>query len=275
MLNTQRLLAVGILSTFVTTAPVAAQTPLTAQDRTDIQDLVAHYARALAGCAAEEWADLYAPGGYFFSSIRGEVKTRESLILLVQSERHCNPATPANGAGANPAAGATAPARGANAPANASGNPPAGGAPAGGPRPVNAPTAVVEATPDGAKGTASLGNAGGYEDQFVKTPKGWRFKARSVITPQETAARLTAQDFSDLRQLAGNDHGQFDDVWSETPNGKRLRSSGVTFRAVPEGVKGTSVLRRDGGRYDDLYVKTANGWRFASRTYLPPGTDAK
>ena len=43
----------------------------------------------------------------------------------------------------------------------------------------------------------------------MKTPKGWRFKARSVITPQESNARLTAQDFVELRRLAGNDHGQF------------------------------------------------------------------
>lgn len=262
MLNTKGLLALGALIGFVTIAPVTAQAPLTAQDRTEIQDLLARYARTLATCAAEEYADLFAPGGYFFSSIRGEVKTRESLILLVQSERQCNPINNANAAGANAAAGANNPARGANA---------AGG----GPRPVNVPTAVVEPSPEGAKGTASLGNAGGYEDVFVKTPKGWRFKARSVITPQETNAKLTAQDFVELRQLAGNDRGQFDEVWTDTPNGKRLRSSGVSFRIVPEGVKGTSVLRHDGGRYDDLYVKTANGWRFTSRTYMPPATEAK
>jgi hypothetical protein len=262
MMKTTRLLVLGAVIALVTIAPVTAQTPLTAQDRTEIQDLVARYARALAACAAEEWADLYAPGGYFFSTIRGEVNTRESLILLVQSERQCNPANTANAAGANPAAGANAPSRGANAAA-------------GGPRPVNVPTAVVEPSPEGAKGTASLGNAGGYEDVFVKTPKGWRFKARNVITPQEANAKLTAQDFVELRRLAGNDHGQFDDVWMDTPNGKRFRSSGVSFRIVPEGVKGTSVLRQDGGRYEDLYVKTANGWRFASRTYVPPGAEVK
>ena len=35
---------------------------LTDRDRSDIQGLVAGYARALAGCAAEEYADLFAPG---------------------------------------------------------------------------------------------------------------------------------------------------------------------------------------------------------------------
>ena len=125
------------------------------------------------------------------------------------------------------------------------------------------------------KGVASLGNAGSYEDEYVKTPKGWRFKARSVITPQEANVKLTAQDFAEIRRLAGNDRGQFDDVFVETPNGRRFRSSGVTFGLVPEGVKGTAVLRNDGGRYEDVYVRTAGGWRFKSRAYMPPAGDAK
>src|SRR5438105_10515315 len=122
---TKKLLAVGILMGVVTLNPVAAQTPLTTQDRAEIQGLVARYARALGTCAAEEYADLFAPGGgYFFSSIRGEVRTRETLILLVQSERQCNPAS-------TPSAG------GGNAPANT-----AGGRANAAPRPV--PTATIE-----------------------------------------------------------------------------------------------------------------------------------
>jgi hypothetical protein len=224
---------------------------LTAQDRTEIQDLVTRYARALGSCAAEEYADVFAPDGYFFSTIRGEVVGREHFILLVQSERHCNPASGAQAGAAAPAAGrATAP------PANTAGRSSAG------------PTVAIEPTPDGAKGIAALGNAGGYEDAYVKTAKGWRIKARSVITGQEAGAKLTAQDFMDLRQLAGNDRGRFDDVYMDTANGKRFRSSGVTFGLLPEGVKGTAYLRNDGGHYDDVYVKTANGWRFQSRTYV-------
>jgi len=209
---------------------------LTAQDRTEIQDLVSHYARALAGCAAEEYADLFAPGAYFWSSIRGEVNTRDRLIALVNSERHCNAAPGSAGAA----------------------------------RPGNAPTATIEPSPDGATGYAALGNAGHYEDVYVKTPKGWRFKARSVLTPAEEAAKLTAKDFAELRALAGNDRGQFDDVYVDTPQGKRFRSAGVVFGLASGGVKGTAVLRSDGGRYDDLYVRGPNGWRFESRTYLPP-----
>ena len=109
---------------------VGAQGSLTAQDRAEIQALTAGYARALGACAAEEYADLFAPEtGYFASNIRGEVVGRERLMALVRSERHCT--TP---------------------PANA-------GAQAGtAPRPV--PTVAIEISSTGPIGRADLGNAG-------------------------------------------------------------------------------------------------------------------
>lgn len=220
---------------------------LTNKDRAEIQDLVARYAVALGSCAAEDYADVFAPGdGYFFSTIRGEVVGRDHLILLVQSERHCNtPPAP------NPGAGPAPPAR-----SNA------------------VPTVAIEASADGATGKAVLGAAGGYEDAYVRTPKGWRIKARTVITPAEAAAKLTAQDFVALRRLAGNDLGQYEDVYTNTPQGRRFRSQGVFFGLLPDGgVKGTAILRDNVGRYDDVYVRTTTGgWRFQSRTFVP--TDA-
>ena len=105
--------------------------------------------RPRAGAAARPRSTptCFAPGGgYFFSNIRGEV-TRESLILLVQSERHCNPTTNAAAAGANAAAACQRRSRRQRGRARRRRDP-------------SVPTAVVEPSPEGAKGTASLGNAG-------------------------------------------------------------------------------------------------------------------
>src|SRR5262249_32646050 len=132
---------------------------VTDRDRTEIQELVTHYARALSSCAAEEYADLFAPEtGSFASSIRGEIIGRDKLIALVHSEPHCITTPPGRAAG-------------------------------------NGPTVVVTSSAEGITGIADLGNAGRYEDVYVKTPKGWRFQTRNVITKQEQAANFTAKDF--------------------------------------------------------------------------------
>ena len=97
------LLSVTALLAAVSAGSLAAQGTLTPQDRAEIQDLSAKYARMLGSCAAEEYADLFAPDtGYFASNIRGEVLGRERLIALVRSERHCigapsRPPTPRRG----------------------------------------------------------------------------------------------------------------------------------------------------------------------------------
>jgi hypothetical protein len=83
----------GFVFTFILALGTAAfpQQPasISPDDATAIQALVSSYARALGGCRAEEFADLFAPdAGYFASGIRGQIVGRERLIALVQSERH-------------------------------------------------------------------------------------------------------------------------------------------------------------------------------------------
>jgi peptidoglycan hydrolase-like protein with peptidoglycan-binding domain len=229
---------------------------LTDQDRSDIQALIANYARALSNCAAEEYADLFAtPGGYFGSSTRGEVRERQALMGLVRSETRCQaPAATTQDGGA--------------------------GGPPPNPRPAASRAApIVEAAPEGAKGIVPTGGGGGhYDDVYVRTPAGWRFKSRNVISDPEAAAHLTAQDFIEIRQLAGDDHGHYEDVYGEkgksTPldltagtDHRPFRASGLVLTPSSEGVRGTAYLRNNGGRYDDLYVKTAEGWRIKSREY--------
>jgi hypothetical protein len=218
---------------------VSAQLPtLTAEDRTAIQGLVNGYAQALGGCRAEEYADLFAPdNGYFASGIRGQVVGRERLIALLQSERQC--VTPAAAPAARPGGGA-------------------------------GPMVTIEVTATGVRGIADLGAAGQYQDEYVKTPKGWKFKSRTVLIPAERAAGLDANEMAAIQRLAGSALG---DYYVADPNGiKRLRTSGVAIAVSAGAVTGHAYLK-SGGYYDDVYEKTGPGqWRIQSRKLVPATT---
>jgi hypothetical protein len=232
---TRTLTAIAIVAILVSSnAEAQAPQPLTAQDRADIQGLVTGYARALGSCAAGEYADLFADTGYFASGFRGQVAGRERLVAMVQSERQC----------------ITAP---GTAPAARSGN---------------GPTVVIDVTPTAIRGIADLGTAGAYEDEYIKTPKGWRFAARTVITPAEKAAGLDAKEMLAIRRLAGGPNDA-EDFWAPGQDGvKRFRSAGVVI-IVTSGAVAGRVYLKDGGYYDDVYEKTAQGhWRFKSRAYV-------
>ena len=229
-------------------ASVFAQTPqtpqtITADDRTAIQALVSGYARTLSSCAAEEYADLFAPGtGYFASGIRGHIVGREKLIALVQSERHCTSPSPAGGAGAAPA-----------------------------PRPGGSggPVVSIEVTPAGVRGIADLGGAGQYQDEYVKLPQGWRFAGRTVLTPAEKTAGLDASAMLAIRRLSAAE--DLADYYVADPNGgRRFRTSGVEIAVKNSAVTGRVYLK-SGAYYDDVYEKSAAGqWRIASRATVKP-----
>jgi hypothetical protein len=250
------LVALAIIGSGSREIKAAVNESLTDNDRAEIQALLAAYAPALMGCKAEAWADLFAtPGGYFASGPRGEVRERRALAELVMSYDRCfaPPAPPAAGAG-----GARGGARGAGAAAR--------------------PAPVIEPSPEGAKARIDNG-AGYYDDVYVKTPKGWKFKARTVISTAEIAAHLTKQDFIDIRELAGDDHGHYEDMYgdhehptpgaSANPKDRPFRVSGLRLLVSPEGVRGLAYLRDNGGHYEDLYVKTSAGWRIKERKYFP------
>src|SRR5215831_18342653 len=209
-----------------------AQQVVTDQDKQEIQALVTRYAKALGSCAANEYAELF-DTGYFASGFRGHVAGRARLIAMVQSERQC-----INASGATQAT-----------------------------RPLNGPTVVLNVTPTGVYGIADLGSAGRYEDEYVKTPKGWRFASRTVITPAEQAAGLNAAAMLAIRRLASGPQ-DIDEFWAAGQDGvKRFQSAGVVIRVSNGNVAGRIYLK-DGGYYDDVYEKTAQGtWRFKSRVY--------
>jgi hypothetical protein len=227
------LVAMLLLSTSITAQTPA---PLTPEDTAAIQGLVSGYARALSGCRAGEYADLFAPEtGFFASGIRGQVVGRERLIALVESERHCT------------------------APAGTAQNARPGGG--------NGPTVTIEVTSTGARGKADLGAAGEYQDEYVKTLKGWKFRSRTVLTPAEKTAGLDANEMLAIQRLAGPNLG---DYYVPDQNGvKRLRTSGVAISVTGGAITGHAYLK-DGGYYDDVYEKTGPGqWRIKSRNLVP------
>jgi hypothetical protein len=238
----------AIIAAGTTTTHADIHATLTDQDRAEIKALLAAYAPALIGCKPDAWADLFdTPGGYFASGPRGEVRERLALMELVLSYDRCD------------------------APPAATGGP--GGNAAG-------PDPVIEPAPEGARARFHYGRGQGYyDDVYVKTPRGWKFKVRTVISDEEIAAGLTPEDFIEIRKLAGDDHGHYENLYGDHDNptprsglgGRQpFRVSGLRLLVSPEGVRGLAYLRDNGGRYEDLYEKTPAGWRIKERKQVLP-----
>jgi hypothetical protein len=116
--------------------------------------------------------------------------------------------------------------------------------------PRSGPLLRSQTSPGG--GVASY--AGHYDDEYVKTRQGWRFKSRTATTGQEQTANLTVEDVVAIRRLAGTDLGLFDDVYVAGPDGvRRFRTSGVALGLSAEGVTGRALLKNGGGYYEDVY----------------------
>jgi SnoaL-like domain len=136
---------------------------LTDQDRAEIRQLVERYSSALSRCAEQEYADLFTPDGVFTTDefrgekhrelygTKGRVVGRAKLMELVRTEDFCLRPDP-------------------NQSARGRAN-----------RQVTA--VAIEPSAEGATGTAPLGNGGRYEDVYVKTAAGWRFRSRTVFMP--------------------------------------------------------------------------------------------
>ncbi len=215
------------------TCATAQAQSLTADDKAAIQQLSASYMTALFGCKAEEFADLFVPDtGMFVAGFRGLMVGREKLILLVQSERHCTGEQPARPGG------------------------------------TNAPTVAVEATKFGAHGVANLGMAE-YQDEYTRTPKGWRIASRTVVIAAEKAAGLDAREMLALQKLPGAKVG---DYYEPDPKGvSRLLTSGVRITVKDNEVTGRAFLKA-GGYDDEVYEKTGPGqWRVKSSTHVAAG----
>jgi SnoaL-like domain len=165
-------LMVGVSSLVVMQAqrPRSAGAALSALDYVEIQQLVNRYAYAIDFCTNNgyDYADLYAPDGIFYWGVGGRKSVgREELAEAAGGGKN----------GCKKMERATLE------------------------KPLPHHTTVnlvIEASPDGASGKSYLvypgelgqwadpnhsGHVGGYQDVYVKTPLGWRFKSRLHVFP--------------------------------------------------------------------------------------------
>jgi hypothetical protein len=250
------IVAMGLWAPDVSGRQGSATATLSDQDRAELQQLAGRYARALGSCSADEYADLFAtPDGYFASGTSGKVVGHKMLADLVLGQTHCINDTAIGG---GPRSTNATAARGAGAAGAAATNGRGGGG--------NGPALTIETSEAGVTGRSTLRDHGHYEDVYIKTAQGWRFKSRTHLSAEQEQAHLTPQDYEDIRALAGD--REYKAVYADTPKGPRFKSAGLVIVPSPEGAIGKAILA-GGGRYDDVYVKGPAGWRFKSRTYAP------
>ena len=172
----------ALVGALALSAASVAQKPmeLTALDYIEIQQLVAKYARAIDTCSNNgyDYADLYTPDGIFLPMVNGKsvpgIQGREKLAEV-------------SGGGSKGCKNVPWIEQGVHH------------------LYVNH---IITPTPDGAKGTVDMmmiglggdpnkiESDGYYEDLYVKTPQGWRFKQRThhaLLVEGQRPAKTGAQ----------------------------------------------------------------------------------
>jgi hypothetical protein len=209
---------------------------LSAADREEIRVLNAKYSLALGQCDPDHWPLVFAPGDGFFASMgRGRVLGQHRLAEMNRSYDCVY---------------------------------------IDGKAQDHAPTVAVPykieltATKEGADGFAYY-NGGRYEDVYVKTKDGWRFKSRTVVGNREMAAGFSWRDYDAIQRLGDANGGPYEDVYEPWAHGKRFKCANVCISMGQNGtIKGMAYLK-DGSHYEDVYAKTKDGsWRFESRTLI-------
>ena len=229
-------LAGGILWAVLAAAasPAAAKdaAPLTALDYIEIQQLVNRYAFAIDNCTNNgyDYADLYTPDGVFYWGVgsRKSVGREEFAEAAGGGKNGCKKIERATVE--NPVATHTT---------------------------VNL---IIEPSPEGATGKSYLmypgvmgthsdpshtGHVGGYQDVYVKTAKGWRFKSRLHVFPPDVPGTV------DIAKVYG------------PPSGEVVGSSGTVSPIV-------SNLDASTAFYVGLLGLTSDAPTIASAKDTPP-----
>ncbi len=171
---TKQALAVLMALAAVASPPRAGaqSTAVSPADRSAIEQLLSRYNEALQTCASRQYADLFTADGTFTSDDFRGAKHRElfgksarlvghdTLAELIDTEEFClNPQQRA----------ARAAGRGRNE--------------------MSFADLVLQPEGDTVRGVLPFGNGGRYEDVYVKTSKGWKFKSRNVVMPPVVQSR--------------------------------------------------------------------------------------
>lgn len=164
--NTIALLLAAVLIPCAVRAQTSA---ISAADRTGIEQLLTQYNQALQSCSSKQYADLFTSDATFTSDdfrgarhrqLYGKSATltgHDKLVELVETEEFClNAEQRATRATARP-------------------------------RTMSFANLSLEPAEDGVHGVLPLGGGGRYEDVYVKTAEGWKFKSRTVVMPPATA----------------------------------------------------------------------------------------
>ena len=257
-------------------------TPLSARDRLEIQQLATRYAIALDARRDDgnALADLFTSDGELVG-LRGSAKGRADLAALalrgiMSVER---PVVNVSHFSMNHVI-----------------QPGAGGATG------KEYVVLVNFGPDDKPGGEFSNIGGDYEDAYVKTLAGWRFKRREYIpakpvarppqappaslaatasaTTPQTVTPLTADDYIAIRALANNAAYGLDTGADGRLNVRHYMSNHL-IEAAPEGARGkVYVMVLDlgegarpttvnmGGHYEDIYVKSAAGWQIKGRQFF-------
>jgi len=133
---------------------------------------------------------------------------------------------------------------------------------------MGVPTVTLRVDSGHVYGLADLGAAGQYQDEYVRTTQGWRFAARTVLTPGELAVGLDAGDLEAIQALSADT--ALADHYAPDDNGvERFLSAGVVISVDAGTVRGRAYLD-DGSHYDDVYEETSPGkWHMRSRELVP------
>ncbi len=165
--------ALAVTALLLSGVAVRAQTTdgaaIAQADRAGIEQLLSRYNEALQSCSSTQYADLFTADGTFSSDDfrgakhrqlygqRATLTGHDKLVELVETEEFClNPQQRATRATARP-------------------------------RTMSFTALSLEPRSDGIHGVLPLGNGGRYEDVYVKTAAGWKFKSRNVVMPPAAA----------------------------------------------------------------------------------------